>query len=90
MHVHPQELKDEEEAESHTANTNHLVKKAEHPEKYHSKHLKQTQATNALIDSVAEDLPLAVVDSCKYKKFVEILDPTYQVPSIESNSLQLY
>ena len=59
----------------------HLVKKAENPEKYHSKHLKQTQATNALIDSVAEDLPLAVVDSCKYKKFVEILDPTYQVPS---------
>ena len=79
--MHPQKLKDEEEAESQQT-LDHLVKKAENPEKYHSKHLKQTQATDTLIDFVAEDLlPLAVVDSCKFKKFVEILDPMYQVPS---------
>ena len=58
------------------------MKKAENPEKYHPKHIKQTKPTNALIDFVAEDLlPLAVVDSCKFKKFVEILDPMYKVPS---------
>ena len=45
-----------EEAESQQT-LDHLVKKAENPEKYHSKHLKQTQATDALIDFVAERPP---------------------------------
>ena len=41
--------------------------------------IKQIQASDALIDFVAEDLiPLAVVDSIKFKNFV---DPMYQVPS---------
>ena len=46
------------------------------------KNPKQIQASDMLVDFIAEDLiPLAVVDSTKFKKFVEKLDPMYQVPS---------
>ena len=71
-------MKEKKEAASQQT-LNHLVKDQK---KYDSKNLKQVQASDALVDFVAEDLiPLAVVDSTKFKKFVETLDPMYQVPS---------
>ena len=50
--------------------------------KYDAKHPRQILVTDALVDFVAEDLiPLSVVDSTRFKKFVSILEPQYQMPS---------
>ena len=78
--IHPQILK-EKEALSHSQQQtlSHLIK--DH-KKYDSKNPKQIQASDALVNFIAEDLiPLAIVDSKKFMKFVEVLDPSYQVPS---------
>ena len=50
--------------------------------KYDAKHPKQLLATDALVDFVAEDLmPLRLVESSRFVKFLKILDPQYYLPS---------
>ena len=77
--IHPQILK-EKEALSHSQQQtlSHLIK--DH-KKYDSKNPKQIQGSDALVNFIAEDLiPLAIVDSKKFMNFVEVLEPSYQVP----------
>ena len=55
-----------------------------------SKSPKQILVTNALVDFVAGDLmPLSIVESDHFKKLVNILDPTYQLPSKKYLSTEL-
>ena len=55
---------------------------AQQQKKYDAKHPKQLQATDALVDFVAEDLmPLRVVESSRFEKFVKVLDPQYCLPT---------
>ena len=50
--------------------------------KYDSKNIMQVSANDALAEFIAGGLlPLSVVDSIKFKKFVETLDARYQVPT---------
>ena len=78
--MHSLKVKEKKEEEAASQQTlNHLIKDQK---KYDSKNPKQIQASDMLVNFIAEDLiPLAVVDSTKFKKFVEKLDPMYQVPS---------
>ncbi len=46
------------------------------------KHLQQVAITDALVCFVVEDLvPLSVVDSTRFNKLLDTLDPKYQIPS---------
>lgn len=50
--------------------------------KFGNAHPRQTSVTNALVNFVAEDLiPLSLVESTRFQKFVSILKPQYQMPS---------
>ena len=45
-------------------------------------HPKQVQSTDCLVSFVAEDLmPLRVVESHRFKAFVQALDPNFSLPS---------
>lgn len=50
--------------------------------KFGNAHPRQISVTNALVNFVAEDLiPLSLVESTRFQKFVSTLEPQYQMPS---------
>ena len=58
---------------------NHLLKPKT---KYNDRHPKQIAAHDALVNFIANDLmPLSLVESEPFRKFVTILDPQYHLPS---------
>lgn len=58
--------------------------------KYGTTHPKQVQVTDCLVSFVAEDLmPLRVVDSSRFKAFVQALDPNFLLPSRKHLSTSL-
>ena len=66
--------------EVQTGNTTNNDTEPQH--KYDQKHPKQLATTSALVDFIADDLiPLSLVDSTRFKRFVHKLDPRYQLPS---------
>ncbi|XP_011408936.1 PREDICTED: zinc finger BED domain-containing protein 1-like, partial [Amphimedon queenslandica] len=74
---HPSKLKEEEDPQM---TLDYLIKTP--AKKYDPKNITQISGNDALIEFIAGDLiPLSVVDSTNFKKFIEILDPKYQVPS---------
>ena len=72
--------KEQNEREEEAQQTlNHLVRP---PTRYSDRHPKQLAAHGALVDFIANDLmPLSLVESTTFRKFVGILDPQYHLPS---------